>query len=157
MIPVGFESSTLGYPAATPWSTWGGGVVNPYSVMLLNNQNRLGNLNREVVQPMTQLMSADIIESETDFHVHVDMPGVENIDVQIDSGYLTIAADRRIMHERDSDIAHTVERSFGKVKRRLPLPSNADVDNARARFVDGVLTVSFPKTESSHVKKLVIL
>ena len=105
---------------------------------------------------MGNLLSTDLIESDSDFHVHVDMPGVESIDIDASNGVLTISADKKIMHEIDTDIAHRVERSVGKVRRRLPLPSNADLDNATAKFVDGVLTVTVPKKSGSQAKKLAI-
>ena len=134
----------------TPFSGMG-----PLSSFIPAQQNRLQELRQEAVRPLAPLMSADLIESENDFHVHVDLPGVENIDINTDNNFLTISADRKVLHEMDSDIAHTVERSFGKVNRRLPIPRNADVDNAKAKFRDGVLTVTFPKKEpSAPVKKL---
>ena len=53
-----------------PLSYWGG------QSSLINPSTR-----NEAVQTLTPLMSADLIESPTDFHVHVDMPGVENLEV----------------------------------------------------------------------------
>jgi HSP20 family protein len=99
-------------------------------------------------------MSADLIESANDFHVHVDLPGAENLDISVDNGVLSISAERKVMHEIDSDIAHTVERSSGRVRRSLILPHNADGDQAKAKYADGVLTITMPKKESSKRTKL---
>lgn len=145
-------------PYNPTFNRWGWGMT-PFMGAMSNvipyQQNRLKSLRQEAVGPLTPLMSADLIEAENEFHVHVDLPGVENIDINTDNNFLTITADRKVLHEIDNDIAHTVERSFGKVKRRLPIPKNADVDNAKAKFRDGVLTVTFPKKEpSASIKKL---
>jgi HSP20 family protein len=117
-------------------------------------RQELARLRNEAVQPLAPLMSADLIESENDFHVHVDLPGAENLDISVDNGMLTISAEKKIMHEKDTDITHTVERSYGKVKRRVALPPNADADRASAKYRDGVLTISMPKREPSSRAKL---
>lgn len=117
----------------------------------------LAKLRYQTLQQLAPLMSADLIESDNDYHVHVDIPGAENLDISIDGGVLTISAERKGKHDMDNDIAHTVERSMGKVKRRLGLPRNADGDKAKATYKDGVLTVSMPKTlESRKRVKLAI-
>lgn len=119
--------------------------------------SRVGGVSNEVVQPLAPLMSADLIEQENDYQIHVDIPGVENLEITTEGNYLTITADRNVKHEQDSAVAHTVERSYGKVRRRLLIPSNANADAARAQFRDGVLTVTLPKTEpSAPPKKLTI-
>lgn len=138
-----------GYHAPTsdlvPWSDYSVGT---------ERRGELARLRNEAVQPLTPLMSADLIESENDFHVHVDLPGVENLEISVDNGILSISAERKVLHEIDNDIAHTVERSYGKVKRRVVLPNNADGDRATAKYKDGVLSVSLPKKEPSKRTKL---
>lgn len=111
------------------------------------------NLRNDAIQPLAPLMSADLIEKENEFQIHVDIPGVENLEISTEGNFLTISADRKVLHERDTDVAHTVERSYGKVRRRLLVPKNADVDHARAKFVDGVLSVAMPKKESGSSAK----
>lgn len=114
----------------------------------------LSRLRNEAIQPLTGLMSADLIETDSDFQVHVDMPGAENLDISVDNGVLSISAERKVSHERDTDIAHTVERSYGRVQRRVALPSNADGDRATAKYQNGVLTVTMPKKEPSKRARL---
>jgi HSP20 family protein len=170
MIPFDYDygvvDPAMGFSPSGGFNRWGvgnnmGWGMMPYmggggamtSFMPSGTQNRLQELRQEAIRPLAPLMSADLIESENDFHVHVDLPGVENIDINTDNNFLTITADRKVLHEIDSDVAHTVERSSGKVKRRLPIPRNADVEHAKAKFRDGVLTVTFPKKEPSAPAK----
>lgn len=111
----------------------------------------------EAMRPMAPLLSSDLIETDKDFHIHADLPGVEDMDISISDGVLTIQADRKVIHEVDNDQVHSMERSFGQVTRKFALPSNADTDKATAAFKNGVLTVSLPKTVPSiAAKKLVI-
>ena len=102
-------------------------------------------------------MTADLIESDTEYSVHVDLPGVEDMDITIKDGVLCMKAERKAVHELDNDIVHSYERSYGKVQRKILLPTNADTDHAQAKFRHGVLTVTFPKLGGGDVKKLTIL
>ena len=79
----------------------------------------------------------------------IDLPGVEDLDINIDGRVLRISANRKVVHEVDNDIVYRKERSFGKVQRKILLPDNADTDKAAAKFKDGVLTVTFPKLPST--------
>ena len=112
------------------------------------------------------ILSCDLIESSTDYHIHADLPGVVqgDIDISIDNKRLLIKAERRVVHEIDTDLVrmsiyissitvvdivkqvHRCERNFGKVERWFQLPSDCNTLNATAKFEHGVLCVSFPKT-----------
>jgi HSP20 family protein len=144
------EKANMSLIPSTNWT------FDPRSNWLIDPGSIVGPRN-EAVQPLTPLMSADLIESENDFHIHVDIPGVENLEITTEDNFLTITADRKIMREQESDVAHTVERSYGKVRRRLLIPANADADHSKAKFRDGVLTVTLPKKQAgSSSKKLTI-
>ena len=111
---------------------------------------------------LSPLLGSDLVESETDYKIHVDLPGVEASDVDIslvENKYLVIQAERKFVHEEAKDKVHSMERSFGKVQRRFRLPVNADVDQANTTFKNGVLTLSFPKkvlSAEGSVRKLSI-
>jgi len=111
-----------------------------------------------LTKPFCPLLSADLIESETDYQVHVDLPGVnkEDLDISFSDGCMTIKAERKEVQEVNSDRVHKVERSFGKVQRTMMLPKNADCDQASASLKDGVLAVAFPKREIKKTKKITV-
>ncbi len=127
-------------PFNNDWSLW----PTTFNSSSVGSQS-LSRLRNEAVQPLAPLMSVDFIESENDYNIHVDIPGVENLDINTDNQTLTIEADRKVAHEEDTDIAHTRERSYGKVRRRIRIPGNGDVVQATAKYKNGVLTVSIPK------------
>ena len=111
-------------------------------------------IRRDLIRPYSPILSADLIESDSDYHVHADLPGVEDLNIEIVGRTLVIKAERKVVHDTDVDMVHAVERSYGKVQRQILLPVNADIDKASSRFVNGVLTVSFPKrTAGSQVTK----
>ncbi len=97
---------------------------------------------------LSPLMNTDLVETEKDFHVHADLPGVEakDLDVSIVDKFLVLKAERKHEYEsKEGDKVHAMERSFGSVQRRIRLPNNADLDKASSSFKNGVLSISFPK------------
>ena len=58
---------------------------------------------------------------------------------------------------RYEDKEHVVEWSYGTLRRSLILPENCDVEGPAASFKDGVLSLTFPKEESSFARKMIYL
>lgn len=93
------------------------------------------------------LMSTDLIESEHDFQIHVDLPGVqaEDLDVSVEEKYLVLKAERKHVHENKNDKVHSMERSYGTLQRKIRIPQNADMDGANVKLRNGVLSITIPK------------
>jgi HSP20 family molecular chaperone IbpA len=94
---------------------------------------------------LTPVLGADIIEGTNDFHLQVDLPGIEtaNLEVNINNGFLNIRAERKRMDGSGDDAfgyGRASERMYGAVQRSLPIPEGANVDGAVANFEKGVLT-----------------
>eukprot|EP00388_Colpodella_angusta_P001021 GDKJ01003419.1.p1 GENE.GDKJ01003419.1~~GDKJ01003419.1.p1 ORF type:complete len:129 (-),score=20.73 GDKJ01003419.1:142-528(-) len=102
-----------------------------------------GDLSRQ----LSPLLTSDLVETENEFKVLADLPGVDpkDLELTIEGSSLVKKAERKHTHETNTDKYHTLERSYGTVQRKIKLPKNADLANATTRFKDGVLTVSFPK------------
>eukprot|EP01032_Pedospumella_encystans_P012133 gene12133-14059_t len=98
-------------------------------------------------KPYAPLLTSDIIETEHDFKMLADLPGVriEDIDVSIEGNLLVIKAERKYTHQTNTDKYHSLERSYGTVQRSIRFPKSADAANAITRYKDGVLSVTFPK------------
>ena len=115
--------------------------------------------NNDMTKNMEALMTTDLSETETDFHVRCDLPGVEakDIDISINDRTLTIKAERKASHKEDTDAIHSSEVSYGMVQRQFRLPANADTDKSNTTLKNGVLSVTFPKKDAAAgVKKLVV-
>ena len=111
--------------------------------------NQLSKQHAKADQQLTlpSLGHVDVIERENDYQVHVDLPGVDLKDVEltIANGLLHVAAERKQVHEEKSEFSHSIERSYGRVQRSVPLPVNAQADTGDANLNNGVLTVQFAK------------
>eukprot|EP01088_Endostelium_zonatum_P008958 TRINITY_DN22143_c0_g1_i1.p2 TRINITY_DN22143_c0_g1~~TRINITY_DN22143_c0_g1_i1.p2 ORF type:complete len:345 (-),score=82.11 TRINITY_DN22143_c0_g1_i1:1204-2238(-) len=89
--------------------------------------------------------TADLSESESEWHVHAELPGVEKNDVHVvcDDNILTISGDRK--RGADGRKYHKSERAYGAFQRDFTLPVAVDPATIKANFKDGVLEVSVPK------------
>jgi HSP20 family protein len=93
------------------------------------------------------LPPVDIHEEANQFVLNVDLPGVDPKDVEITSeqGVLTIRGQRDDARKQARDGHRRIERIHGEFQRRFSLPETADVQNIKAKAVNGVLEVSIPK------------
>ena len=102
---------------------------------------------KDLTKDLVPIMSTDLIEGTDNYSVNVDLPGVDpkDLDVTLDDKVLVISAERKHVHEEKTDKVHSMERSFGKVQRKIRLPNNADLDKVDTNFKNGVLSIIFPK------------
>ena len=112
----------------------------------------------DLTKHITPLLATDIIEKENGFTVVADLPGVDpaDLEVTIDDHTLSLTAERKHVHELDKDLVFRLERSYGKVQRKIILPKNANLNEASVKFANGVLCVCVPKSAPAEPKKLEI-
>jgi HSP20 family protein len=93
------------------------------------------------------LPPVDIHEEANQFVLNIDLPGVDPKAVEItsDQGVLTIRGQRDDVRKEAREGHRRIERITGEFQRRFSLPESADVQNIKAKAVNGVLEVSIPK------------
>jgi len=103
----------------------------------------------------TDIMKWDMIETPTEYKISADLPGMlkENINVDIDEGILTIAAEKEESKVDERSNYVFKERSWGNVRRSLRLPKDADENSVSAMMENGCLHVNVAKTDETHSKK----
>ncbi|QOC22109.1 Hsp20/alpha crystallin family protein [Wenzhouxiangella sp. AB-CW3] len=96
--------------------------------------------------------SIDIAESKKSYRISVEVPGVdeEDIDLTLDGDALIISGEKRQESEEDEDGYHRIERSYGSFRRVLTLPSDADPDGITANFRKGVLKIVIPRSKEGN-------
>ena len=94
------------------------------------------------------LPRTEVAETEGAVEVAFDLPGLEekDLDISIASGLLTVKAERRNEKEDRTGSFKMSERSYGLIQRTVSLPPGVDTDAAAARYRNGVLTVTLPRT-----------
>lgn len=94
--------------------------------------------------------SVDIVASDAEYTITVELPGVEEGDVNIEvvDDTLTIHGRKEKVKEERNAQYYCMERSYGAFQRLLSLPEDADSDAITASFKKGVLTVTVPRRAS---------
>ena len=102
--------------------------------------------------------AADISETEKEYVVKAELPGVTREDVKVtqEDGVLTIEGERKYFKSDKDEKTHRVERFFGSFTRSFSLPDDADAKNIRAETKDGVLNVHIPKLKVEKPKPVQI-
>ena len=98
----------------------------------------------------------DVVETEGEFLLHAELPGVEKNDVKlsIERGILTLAGQRDQPKEEKGRRYHRVERTYGRFARSYTMPELVDEQKLTAEFRNGVLTVHLPKSEKAKPKSI---
>ena len=109
---------------------------------------------RQIDQPwMGEMMlpKVDIAEGKKQDTITVEVPGVEekDIDLTLTEGTLTIRGEKRHEQEEHDRQYHRVERAYGAFQRVLSLPDDSNEDAIEAKFKNGILTLTVPKTTST--------
>ena len=102
-------------------------------------------------------MPMDAYRKGDEFVVHFDLPGVESgaIDLTVEKNVLTVKADRRFEVGDGAEVLVS-ERPQGTHVRRVFLGEALDLENLKANYANGVLTVVIPVAESAKPRKVEI-
>nr|CRH04569.1 class I heat shock protein [Candidatus Magnetococcus massalia] len=101
-------------------------------------------------------LRVDIFEDESYVILRADLPGLkrEEVQIQVESGRLTLAGERRFTDLEKRDNYHRVERSYGSFSRTFQLPRSTDVEGIAAKLEEGVLEVTLPKKEAARPRTI---
>lgn len=101
----------------------------------------------------------DVRETDKEFRVSVELPGVSehDVEVDVDGDLLTIRAEKKEEREVDRADQHVTERLFGVFQRSLRLPEAVDAQAVKADLENGVLQIVIPKSERQTRNRRVIV
>ena len=102
--------------------------------------------------------AVDIYEGQNELVAKVDLPGVEekDIDVRLENSTLTIRGERKFEKSVNEDNYLRVERTYGSFTRTFALPNTVNAEGINASYDKGVLTLHMPKREESKPKQVKI-
>ncbi|MFW6210624.1 MAG: Hsp20/alpha crystallin family protein [bacterium] len=111
--------------------------------------------------PSSKLSPAvDIVENNDNYMVKADLPGMkqEDIKIEVDDGVLRITGERKHEETKDDEKRkyHYYERSYGSFERRFMLPKDIDTEKIDAKYENGELSLTIPKTEAKKPKEIKI-
>jgi HSP20 family protein len=96
--------------------------------------------------------NTDVTETDDSVEVSIELPGMtqDDIDISLSGGAMTVRGEKKIEHEEERKGVYMSERHYGAFHRTVPLPDGVDTDKAEAKFRNGVLTVTLPKTQEAQ-------
>jgi HSP20 family protein len=115
-----------------------------------------GNGNGNLALRTVMAPALDVSEKDNSFEIHVDIPGIESkdVDVQVLGNTVTISGSRKEEKEEKGKTFHRIERSSGSFSRTVTLPCEVNEKEVAAEYANGVLSVILPKSENAKPKKV---
>ncbi len=101
--------------------------------------------------------NVDILESENELTLVMDVPGVErdSLDIDFAEGVLTVQA--RVAPRYAANQRFLLrEYGIGSFYRSFQVGEQIDVDGISAEYADGVLRIHLPKAEAAKPRKIAV-
>jgi HSP20 family protein len=100
----------------------------------------------------------DLVETDDDFVLRADLPGLSegDVNIELEDNVLTVSGERKSEHEERKEGYYRVERASGSFSRSLTLPEGVNADAIKASFDKGVLEIRIPKPEERKPRKVAI-
>lgn len=109
--------------------------------------------------PLPSQIRVDVKENPNEFIVEAEIPGAgkENIQVDIDGNVVSIRAQiSQIDSQTKDDKLLRSERYYGEVSRSFQLPADIDEANSKARYDNGILTLTLQKKQKQGGQRMMI-
>src|SRR5690606_28676906 len=94
----------------------------------------------------------DMTEDDQAFHLQVELPGMDEKDVEVTlrNHTLTIKGEKKEEKEQKDKDVHRRERAYGYFRRSIEIPADVDADKITATYRKGVLTIDLSKTKQAQ-------
>ncbi len=98
----------------------------------------------------------NISESDTVYHVSMELGGVapDDVNVEMHDGVLEISGTRKKLTLPEGERALKVEQRSGEFRRKFEFTTLVDADRIEAAFENGVLSIELPKSEKVLPRKI---
>ena len=105
---------------------------------------------------VSRLMKTDVRETEKTYELDIDLPGFKKDEIQLElkDGYLTVSAEKGLDKDEEDKKGKYIrkERYAGALSRTFYLGEEIREEEIKAKFENGILSVSIPKEEEKKVE-----
>ena len=100
----------------------------------------------------------DVVEDADAYRLYAELPGLtkEDVHVEMNENVLTLRGEKRIERNDEGENWHRIERREGAFERSFSLAKPIKADAIKAKFSDGVLTVTVPKADEAKPREISI-
>ncbi|CAG8534938.1 4699_t:CDS:2 [Paraglomus occultum] len=102
--------------------------------------------------------SIDLYEQDNEYIVTAELPGLDknDINVEVRENSLILSGEAKRHEKYAQNKAHIQERRWGRFSRTIDLPKEIKSTAIEAKYKDGVLELTIPKSEAAQPKKIKI-
>ena len=113
---------------------------------------------RREAEEQTWSPDVDVQETDNEVIVEAEIPGMEqkDINVTIKDNVLTLKGEKKQEKEEKEANYHRVERTYGSFARSFTLPTMVVVDKVSAKYTNGILRITLPKSEQVKPKEIAV-
>lgn len=107
----------------------------------------------------TREMRTDIQETENGYQLDIEMPGFkkDEINVSLEDGYLTVSGTKKTTEENKKDGGKYLRKERSEsFQRSYYVGDDMQEDSIKAKYENGVLSLSLPKSEPKKVQSRTI-
>ena len=100
--------------------------------------------------------AVNVTQDDDNLYVRAELPGLKASELQVTAlrNRLSLSGTRQILTEDESVSYHRRERAGGHFNRSIVLPMEFQGDKVSAEYVDGILTVTLPRTPEAKPKQI---
>jgi HSP20 family protein len=100
--------------------------------------------------------AADIVESDDSYLIEMDLPGVDqdDVDIEINGRELTVSGE--VKEKERAGILRRRTRKVGEFSYSVTLPMEIDADAVTAHLDNGVLSITVPKSQRAKSRRIAI-
>ena len=118
-----------------------------------NQNNNLQEYGTDQIPETTFLPSTDIVETDKEMKIYLDMPGVEKekLSIKLEKGVISLNGEVNFSNVNSFKTVRS-EYRIGNFSRSFRLGNKIDQTKIDAKYDDGVLVVSLPKLPEAQPK-----
>ena len=100
--------------------------------------------------------AVEVSQTDSQYVVRAELPGLkpEEVQIEVTEDGLVLSGERTFERDLENGGVHRTEIRYGRFYRVIPLPDGANVDQARAKFENGVLEVTLPLAEEAKPRRI---
>jgi len=132
--------------------------IDPFRELASLFENFTEGTGKAQLQAGSFVPPVDVYEDEHSLILKLDMPGVneEDLDVQLENSTLTVKGERKFEKEEKEENFHRIERRYGSFQRTFRVPSTVDPEHVDAQYDKGVLKLTMAKRAEAKPKQIKI-